>query len=185
MSALRGAVISKTLVCSKSAERFYEPSEPGSLGRQRVQLRGPLDRSPVGRCAMLGLRARPPPDPSSVPLTVLNCRNSDISILRRQIFDTGLCQWQTCSPMTDHFPKRRGFPVGNPRNRLSPQQRQAIIDMLKITPNGAAVTRQFIAAKLGTVTHPTVCTIKREAIKRGEIRQARKPGTAAAPKPPR
>jgi hypothetical protein len=76
--------------------------------------------------------------------------------------------------MNEQAPKRRGFPVGTPRNRLTPLQRQSIIDMLKVTPNGAAVTRQFIAAKLGSVTHPTVCTIKRDAIKRGDIQHARK-----------
>jgi hypothetical protein len=71
--------------------------------------------------------------------------------------------------MSDHAAKPRGFPIGTPRNRLTLRQRQMIIDMLKSTPNGAAVTRQFNAAKLGTVTHPTVCTIKRTAIERGEI----------------
>jgi hypothetical protein len=89
-------------------------------------------------------------------------------------FDNAPGQWQTYCVMYETAPKRRGFPVGTPRNRLTPQQRQAIIDMLRVTPNGAAVTRQFLAAKLGTVTHPTVCTIKRDAIKRGVIQQQRK-----------
>ena len=34
----------------------------------------------------------------------------------------------------------------------------------------AAGSAYIIAAKLGTVTLPTVCTIKREAITRGEIK---------------
>jgi hypothetical protein len=68
----------------------------------------------------------------------------------------------------------RGFPAGTPRNRLSPQQRRTIIDMLKITPNAAAMAREFVAAKLGAMSHPTVCTIKRDAIARGEIRQTPK-----------
>jgi hypothetical protein len=44
-------------------------------------------------------------------------------------------------------PRRRGFPAGTPRNRLSPQQRRTIIDMLKVTPNAAAVAREFVEAK--------------------------------------
>jgi len=40
--------------------------------------------------------------------------------------------------------------------------------MLRITPIGVAVTPQFNAA-VGRVTLPTVCTIRREAIRRGEL----------------
>jgi hypothetical protein len=76
--AHRGAETSTTLAYLKSAERFYEPSELGSLGRQRVRLRAPLNRASVGRCATLGLRARPAPDPSA--LTFLNWGITDISI---------------------------------------------------------------------------------------------------------
>jgi len=82
----RGAVISKTFVCSKSDERFYEPSEPGSLGRQRVRLRAPVNRSPLGRCAAQRLRARPPPDPDHREVTFLNGRDGDICIWWTQIF---------------------------------------------------------------------------------------------------
>jgi hypothetical protein len=93
-------------------------------------------------------------------------------------FDNAPGQWQTYCSIDNTAPKRRGFPVGTRRNRLTPKQRQAIIEMLKITPNGAAVTRQFNQAKLGTVTHPTVCTIKRDAIKRGEIPKPRRAAPA-------
>jgi hypothetical protein len=109
----------------------------------------------------LGIAATTPAD-----LPAVNCDSA--------FFYTAIRQWETYCCMSDTVPKRRGFPVGTPRNRLTAKQRQAIIDMLKITPNDAAVTRQFLEAKLGTVTHPTVCTIKRDAVKRGEIQQQRK-----------
>src|SRR6516164_1428087 len=83
--AHRGAETSTTLAYLKSAERFYEPSELGSLGRQRVRLRAPLNRASVGRCATLGLRARPAPDPSA--LTFLNWGITDISIWAGQASD--------------------------------------------------------------------------------------------------
>ena len=46
--------------------------------RQRFQ-RSAL-RASVGRCATPGLRARPPPNPTTVPVTFLNGRKSDICI---------------------------------------------------------------------------------------------------------
>src|SRR5262249_23503350 len=47
---------------------------------QRMRLRTPLNRAPVERCATLGLRAHPPPDPDDVTVTFLNGRKSDICI---------------------------------------------------------------------------------------------------------
>ena len=69
---------SATPACSRSAELSYEPSER-ALARQINRLPTPLNRTTVGRCATLGLRARPPSDPSHRGVTFLNGRNSDIS----------------------------------------------------------------------------------------------------------
>jgi hypothetical protein len=66
----RGAVISTTLVCSKSAERFYEPGVLRPPGKTTGAVSSAVPRSSVGRCAAQRLRARPPPEPSA--LTFLN-----------------------------------------------------------------------------------------------------------------
>jgi hypothetical protein len=65
--------------------------------------------------------------------------------------------------------RRRGFPAGASRKRLSDEQRQIIIELLKTTPNAAAVAREFAEATHVTVSQVTIGTIKREAIKAGKL----------------
>jgi hypothetical protein len=65
--------------------------------------------------------------------------------------------------------RRRGFPAGASRKRLSDEQRQTIIELLKTTPNAAAVARKFTEATRVTVSPATVGSIKREAIKLGKL----------------
>jgi hypothetical protein len=63
---------------------------------------------------------------------------------------------------------RRGFQVGTPRNRLSDYDRAVIVEMLKIIPCSAEVTRRFNFYG-GRVSLPTVCAIRAGAIRRGEL----------------
>ena len=135
-----------------------EPDEFRLYTTNNTSLHGRLSSASSLLAAFGGYLIRPP-----------NPRSFYISGLMRLL--TLACASGRPIAMNGTAPRPRGFPVGTPRNRLTAEQRQTIIDMLKITPNGAAVTRQFIAAKYGTVTHPTVCTIKREAIEHGEIRR--------------
>jgi len=65
--------------------------------------------------------------------------------------------------------RRRGFPSGTSRKRLPEEQRQTIIDLLRTTPNAAAVARKFAEATRVTVSQVTVGSIKREAIKLGKL----------------
>jgi hypothetical protein len=68
------------------------------------------------------------------------------------------------SPSSPGPVRRRGMPAGTSRKRLSDEQRQAIIELLKATPNVAAVARKFAEATHVTVSQVTVGSIKREAI---------------------
>jgi hypothetical protein len=58
---------------------------------------------------------------------------------------------QTAAPHTPPTPARsrrqpRGFPTGRPRKRLTDQQRQAIIDLLKTNPRSpSTVAKEFAA----------------------------------------
>ena len=74
----RAAAISATPGCSRSAELPYEPSEPGSLGRQRVRFASPLNRAPSGAALRWAPRPRAARPPTAV--TFLNGRKSDICI---------------------------------------------------------------------------------------------------------
>ena len=65
--------------------------------------------------------------------------------------------------------RRRGFPSGASRKRLSDEQRQTIIELLRTTPNAAAVARKFAEATRVTVSPATVGSIKREATKLGKL----------------
>ena len=73
------------------------------------------------------------------------------------------------SPLPPSPARRRGFPSGTSRKRLSEEQRQTIIDLLGTTPNAAAVARKFAEATHVTVSQVTVGSIKREAIKAGKL----------------
>lgn len=64
--------------------------------------------------------------------------------------------------------KRRGFPVGTPRHRLMEQQRRLLVDMLRLEPNAAEVTRRYQALG-GRVTLQTVCSIRRQSIASGAL----------------
>ena len=57
--------------------------------------------------------------------------------------------------------RRRGMPAGTSRKRLSDEQRQTIIELLRTTPNAAAVARKFAEATHVTVSQVTVGSIKR------------------------
>jgi hypothetical protein len=70
--------------------------------------------------------------------------------------------------------RRRGFQSGTSRKRLSHEQRQTIIELLKTTPNAAAVARKFAEATHVTVSQVTVGSITREAIRLGKL-SARNP----------
>ena len=72
-------------------------------------------------------------------------------------------------PLPSGPARRRGFPSGASRKRLSDEQRQAIIELLRTTPNAAAVARKFAEATRVTVSQVTVGSIKREAIKLGKL----------------
>jgi hypothetical protein len=63
---------------------------------------------------------------------------------------------------------RRGFPAGTPRNRLSVEQRQIILGMLRVMTRCSDVTRAY-NARVGRVTLATVCAIRRQAIAQGEL----------------
>jgi hypothetical protein len=79
----RAGVISATLVCSKSAEPFYEPSVLTSA-RSTNRCGFECSESGAGRTLRYAGGSAPArrPTQNNVPLTPLNWRKTDICILR-------------------------------------------------------------------------------------------------------
>ncbi len=66
----------------------------------------------------------------------------------------------------------RGIPQGVRPRRLTDEQRQTIISMLKTDANCLAVTKRY-QELVGPVTHMTVCSIKNQLIADGILEPVR------------
>ena len=79
-ASVKGAAPTRSARCPSIQSRVSLSTSRASCARsveQRVWVRAPVHRATVGRCASLGLRARPPPETGNV--TFLNGTIGDIS----------------------------------------------------------------------------------------------------------